>query len=58
MKVTTTKNAKLDDDSFVEECMDLLKEKYPAIEGYTFERVGKDVIHLLIWGDLNINFGE
>lgn len=54
MKVNTTKNKRLDDDTFVEECMRLLTEQYPSIEGYTYERVDEDAIQLLIWGNLNI----
>lgn len=52
LKVNTTKSQKLDTDESVEECMSLLKERYPNIQGYTFERLDAHHIQILIWGDL------
>jgi hypothetical protein len=54
MKITTKRNAQLDDDVFIEECMDLLRKKHPAIAGYTYERTGKYTLNLMVWGDLEL----
>lgn len=52
MKVTITQNPELQDDEVVSECMDKLMNLYPQIRGYMFERVTKDHINILMWGDL------
>lgn len=54
VKVRTHKNPKLDDDKVVEECMAALQEQHPSITGYTYERVGDQVIQILMWGDFEI----
>lgn len=53
-RIKTHKNVQLNDDVFVEECMELLTNKYPQITGYTYERTGPDIIQLMIWGNLNL----
>jgi len=53
-RVTTTGNKELDDDDFVESIMDRLLIDYPQIQGYQYERVTKQHINILIWGDIEI----
>lgn len=52
MQVKTNTNENLSDDQFVQECMDLLVEKYPEISGYQYERVDHETINIMIWGDI------
>lgn len=54
VRVKTHRNPKLDDDVIVEECMAALMEQHPSITGYTYERVGEQVIQILMWGDFTV----
>jgi hypothetical protein len=42
----------LSDDRIVEDCMGMLTERYPQVQGYQWERLEEGVLQILMWGDL------
>lgn len=54
-RIKTVENTNLDKDEYVHEMMKTLMEKYPDIRGYQFERVDPIHIHVLIWGDIDLD---
>lgn len=54
-RIKTHNNQNLSDDEFVKEAMDMLMERYPAIQTYQYERESDEAILILIWFSEPVN---